>query len=104
MLDHIHSILGCGLDTPVLACCADRTKLPPMIIFKRNSLPKEKIPSGVIVHMQGKGWMNEEGMKIWFNKVWSQRPVGLLKKKQLCLFWITSKPILHKVQKQLQQT
>ena len=42
---------------------------------------KEKIPSGVVVHVQ-EGWMNEGGMKICFNKVWSQRPGGLLKKKK----------------------
>ena len=64
--------------TVVLACCAGRTRLPPMIILKRKTFPKEKIPSGVIVHVHEKGWMNEEGVKIWFNKVWSRRPGGLL--------------------------
>lgn len=72
--------------TVVLACCADGTKLPPMIIFKRKTFLKEKIPSGVIVHVHEKGWMNEEGMKIWFNKVWSRRPGGLLKKPALLVF------------------
>ena len=57
--------------TVVLACCADGTKLPPMIIFKRKMFPKQEISSGFIVHVHEKGWMNEEGMKIWFNKVWS---------------------------------
>lgn len=72
--------------TVVLACCADGTKLPPMIILKRKTFLKEKIPSGVIVHMHEKGWMNEEGMKIWFNEVWSRRPGGLLKKTALLVF------------------
>lgn len=72
--------------TVVLACCADGTKLPPMIIFQRKMFLKEKIPSGVIVHIHEKGQMNEEGMKIWFNKVWSRRPGGLLKKPALLLF------------------
>ena len=72
--------------TVVLAGCADGTKLPPMVIFKRKTFPKEKIPSGVIVHVHEKGWMNEEGMKIWFNKVWSRRPGGLLKKPALLVF------------------
>ena len=55
--------------TVVLACCAGGTKLLRMIIFKRKTFPKEKIPSGVIVQVHEKEWMSEEGMKIWFNKV-----------------------------------
>ena len=30
--------------------------------------------------------MNEEGVKIWFNKVWLQRPGGLLRKLALPVF------------------
>ena len=55
--------------TVLLACCAAGTKLLPMIIFKRKIFPKQKIPSGVIVHVHEKGWMNEESMKIWFNSL-----------------------------------
>jgi hypothetical protein len=33
--------------TVVLSCCADGTKLPPFLIFKRKTLPKEKFPAGV---------------------------------------------------------
>ena len=40
--------------TVVLVCCADGTKLPCMIIFKRKTFPKEKFPSGVIVHVHEK--------------------------------------------------
>ena len=42
----------------VLACCANGTKLPPMLLFKRKTLPKESLPCGVVVHIQEKGWMN----------------------------------------------
>ena len=72
--------------TVVLAGCADGTKLPPVIIFKRKTFSKEKIPTGVIVHMHEEGWMNEGGMKICLNRVWSRRPGGLLKKPALLIF------------------
>ena len=32
------------------------------------------------------GWMDEEGLKIWVQKVWKARPGGLLRKKSL-LIW-----------------
>jgi hypothetical protein len=65
--------------TVVLSCCTDGTKLPPMIIFKRKTVPKDKIPQGIVPHVQEKGWMDENGMKLWLEKVWAKRPAGLLK-------------------------
>ena len=47
---------------------------------------KEKIASGVTVHMHEKGWMSQGGMKTRFNKVQSQRPGGLLEKPALLVF------------------
>ena len=44
--------------TIVLACCADGTKLPPYLIFKRKTLPKDVIPHGIYVHVHSKGWMD----------------------------------------------
>lgn len=35
--------------TVMLACTDDGGKLPPYVIFKRKTLPKEKFPNGVIV-------------------------------------------------------
>ena len=72
--------------TVALACLADGSKLPPMLIFKRKTIPKEKLPSGVVVHVQEKGWMDEDGMGMWLNKIWSRRPGGLLRKPSL-LVW-----------------
>ena len=46
--------------TVVLACLADGTKLPPMVIFKRWTFPtKTKFPKGVIAHVQENGWMTK---------------------------------------------
>ena len=64
--------------TVVLACCADGTKLPPSLIFKRKTLPKDVIPHGIYDHDHCKGWMDGEEMKLWLEKVWSKRPGGFL--------------------------
>ena len=65
--------------TVVLACCADGTKLPPLLIFKRKMLPKDVIPHGIYVHVHSKGWRDGEGMKLWLEKVWYKHPGVLLK-------------------------
>jgi len=65
--------------TVVLACCADGTKLPPLLIFKRKTLPKDVIPYGIYVLVHSKGWVDGEGMKLWLEKVWSKRPGVFLK-------------------------
>ncbi|KAJ7345310.1 hypothetical protein JRQ81_001260 [Phrynocephalus forsythii] len=61
----------------------DGNKLPPLVIFKRKTLPKEKIPSGIQVHVHPQGWMDEQGMKLWIRNVWEKRPGALLKKPSL---------------------
>lgn len=62
--------------TVVLSCLADGTKLKPMIIFKRKTLPKGKFPAFAVIHCHPKGWMDEERVKIWIDKVWNARPGG----------------------------
>jgi len=73
--------------TVVLACYADSTKLPPLLIFKRKTLPKDVIPHGIYVRVHSKGWRDGEGMKLWLEKVWSKRPGGLLKKTIFISVW-----------------
>ena len=66
--------------TVVLTCCADGTKLPPLLIFNRKTLPKDVIPHGIYVHVHSKGWMDGwRRNEAWLEKVWSKRAGGLKK-------------------------
>ncbi|KAG5263266.1 hypothetical protein AALO_G00262940 [Alosa alosa] len=60
----------------VLSCQANGQKLPPMVIFKRKTLPKEKFPAGVIIKANPKGWMDEEKMSEWLREIYVKRPDG----------------------------
>ncbi|KAI4824306.1 hypothetical protein KUCAC02_012829 [Chaenocephalus aceratus] len=62
--------------TCVLGCTASGLKLPPMVIFKRITMPKEKIPNGISFKVNKKGWMMESVMKEWLNECYVKRPGG----------------------------
>jgi len=71
--------------TVMLACLADGSKLPPYIIFKRKTMPKEKFPAGVIVRVQEKGWMDDNLTMDWIKNVWDKRPGALVNRGMLVL-------------------
>ena len=50
--------------TVALGCMADGTKLKPIVIFKRKTMPKEKFPKGVLVHVHQRmdGWMRMDAI------------------------------------------
>ncbi|GFW43467.1 pogo transposable element with KRAB domain [Trichonephila clavipes] len=57
----------------MLACCADSTKLKPLLIFKRKTIPKENFPRSVVIWCNEKGWCNEDIILDWFQEVWKKR-------------------------------
>jgi hypothetical protein len=59
--------------TVVLTCMADGTKLPPVIIFKLKNIPRGNFPQKVIIRANQTGWMNENEMTYWIEKVWTKR-------------------------------
>ena len=66
-----------------LCVTADGSKLPPFVIFKRKTIPKEKFPKGIIVEANEKRWMNQEMLKIWIDKIWNKRKSSFFKPKSL---------------------
>lgn len=71
--------------TCVLACTASGQKLPPMVIFKRITMPKEKFPKGIVVKTNKKGWMDESMMKAWLTECYGQRPGGFFRRNKAML-------------------
>jgi hypothetical protein len=61
--------------TVVLCITADGSKLPPMVIFKRKTVPKG-CNSKNIIRANEKGWMNLEVMKFWLEYVWQKRKIA----------------------------
>jgi hypothetical protein len=55
--------------TVVLACSASGDMLPPMIIFKGKRKVNLKPPSGYVVTVQKKGWMDGDLMSTWLKKI-----------------------------------
>src|SRR4051812_15187262 len=71
------SILSTGHEysnfTVILACLADGTKLPPVIIFKLKKIPREEFPDGGIIRPNPQGWMNENEITWWIENIWTKR-------------------------------
>ena len=58
--------------TVMLACLGDGTKLPPYVVFKRKTLPKNLNFPKEVVRCQAKGWMDESLVQDWLRTVWSK--------------------------------
>lgn len=71
--------------TVVLACCGDGSKLPPMVIFKRKTMPKIQLSPSVVVAVNEKGWMDQDMMNFWLTKCYTKRPDGFFKTRKALL-------------------
>ena len=89
--------------TVVLTCMADGTKLKPMVVFKRKTMPNGNFPAGVVIHVHPKGWMDDDGTKLWFEKVWNTRPGALMRKNSLFIWDSFSCHITDKIKKLMRQ-
>ncbi|KAJ4946549.1 hypothetical protein JOQ06_024214 [Pogonophryne albipinna] len=71
--------------TCVLSCTASGEKLPPMLIFKRMTMPKETFPRGIVVKVNKKGWMTESLMHERHTECYGKRPGGFFHKNKALL-------------------
>ena len=91
--------------TVVLACQANGQKLPPMVVFKRKTLPKENFPAGVVIKANPKGWMDEEKMSEWLREIYVQRPGGFFHAAPSLLIYDSMRAhITDGIKKQVKQT
>jgi hypothetical protein len=70
--------------TVVLCITADGSKLPPMVIFKRKTVPKG-CNSKDIISANEKVWMNSEVMKFWLENVSRNRRMAFFNPKSLLM-------------------
>uniref|UniRef100_K7FWM6 DDE-1 domain-containing protein n=1 Tax=Pelodiscus sinensis TaxID=13735 RepID=K7FWM6_PELSI len=69
--------------TVILTCTANGEKLKPLVIFKRVMMPREKMPAGVCVLCNRKGWMNTDVMKTWTESCFRTWKGGFFNPKSL---------------------
>jgi hypothetical protein len=43
---------------------SDGGKLPPVVVFKRKTLPKGNFPKGILIAVNEKGWIYHNIMKV----------------------------------------
>lgn len=88
--------------TVVLCVTSDGNKLPPLVVFKRKTIPKEKFPAGIIVRANEKGWINENMFNDWINEVWKKRPCSFFNPKSTLILDSAQAHITESVKKSLQ--
>jgi hypothetical protein len=71
--------------TVVLSVTSDGGKLPPLVVFKRKTLPNGNFPKGILIAANEKGWINQDIMKVWVEKVWRKRKQSFFNPKSLLI-------------------
>ena len=79
---------------------ADGTKLPPLIIFKLKKIPRGNFPPEVIVQANQTGWMNEQEMMYWIEKIWIKRAPRFSNPRSLLVLDSFSAHIMDSVKRQ----
>lgn len=89
--------------TVMLTCLADGTKLPPYMILKQKILPRDPIPTGIIVRAQEKGWMESRLVVDWLKVVWVRRPGGLRRRRYMLVLDAFHGHVTDEVKKQVKE-
>ncbi|EEC15181.1 POGO family transposable element, putative [Ixodes scapularis] len=89
--------------TVMLCCTADGRKLPPYIVFRRKTIPKEVFPKKVIIRANEMGFMYEEVVKEWLRIVWMKYPGADLNLPNMLVLDSFRGHICPRVKKAIQQ-
>ena len=88
--------------TVILSCLANGTKLKPAVMFKRKTMPKEKLLR-ISLFVQEKGWVDERVPFGWLRKVWFKRPGALLNGKSMLVWDMFCAHLLDSVKSELKR-
>lgn len=89
--------------TVILCVTADGGKCDPMVIFKRKTIPREEFPKGIVVAANEKGWINDEMMCQWIEKVWRRRKNSFFNPKSLLILDAHKAHKTERVKKEIQK-
>lgn len=89
--------------TVVLACSMSGDKLPPLVIFKRKTIPKEDFPVGCHVSCNEKGWMREDVMHKWIDDVLRKRKGSFFNPKCLLIMDSMRAHLMESVKERLKK-
>ncbi|XP_061129331.1 activating transcription factor 7-interacting protein 1 isoform X2 [Syngnathus typhle] len=91
--------------TVVLACQANGNKLPPMVIFKKKTLPKKDFPAGIVIEANSNGCVDEDTMCAWLREIYVKRPGGFFHiSPSLLIYNSTCAHLTDAIKKQVKKT